>query len=474
MKKILLINPPYADYIYGFKQARHFHISLGLAYLASYIKQHHYVAEVLDANALMLSTDQTVDRVIASDADVIGITCLTLLMPKVFDICNKIKENSKVPRTIIVGGPHVTFKDKETLSECAAIDIVARGEGEETLKELMANRPIRDIAGISYRDSSGNIISNKDRDLIRNLDDLSFPARELFPLEKYNLGPIFNRGIHGKQLASMITSRGCVAKCSFCSSSSFWKRYRMRSVSNVINEIEHLIREYGVKQIIFVDDSLTASKKRITEFCELLKEKRIKIIWVCYSRADTLTDEIIKKMKEAGCYGVQLGIESGSQRILDTVNKRLKLSTIENTMKALRKANIKILCFFMIGLPGDDFQSTYETIEFSKKIKPDLVEFNVTTPFPGTKLYEDSLNKGFISEGYIWGNMSLHKGTNYHNENLRSDDIQRLYNKAIREFYLRPYFVWQVIRRCLRYPFEIKNYYAFFMEFMRESYSKIK
>jgi radical SAM superfamily enzyme YgiQ (UPF0313 family) len=248
----------------------------------------------------------------------------------------------------------------------------------------------------------------------------------------------------------------------------------MRSISNIIDEIEHLKRKYGVEQIHFVDDSLTASKKRITEFCDLLKQKELDITWACYSRADALTEEIITKMKEAGCYGVQLGIESGSQRILDTINKKLKLEIIDNAVKSLRKVNIKILCFFMIGLPGDDMQSTNETIEFSKKIKPDLVEFNITTPFPGTKLYKDFLEKGLINRGYIWGDMSLHKDTNYHNENLSSDDIQRLYNRAIREFYIRPYFIWQVIRRCLRYPYEIRNYYAFFMEFLRESYSKIK
>jgi radical SAM superfamily enzyme YgiQ (UPF0313 family) len=378
MKKILLINPPYQDYIYSFKQARNFHISLGLAYLAAYLKKHNYAVDVLDANALMLSREQTVERVIKSDAEIIGITCLTLLMPIVLDMCKKIKEKSNIPKTIIVGGPHVTFMDKETLSDCEEIDVVVRGEGEGTLKELMGDKPLREIPGISYRDSSGAIVSNEDRELIKTLDDLPFPAREMFPLEKYNVGPIFNRGVRGKKLATMITSRGCVAKCIFCSSTAFWKRYRMRSVSNIIDEIEYLISEYGVEQIHFVDDSLTASKKRITEFCELLKEKRIRITWVCYSRADTLTDEIIIKMKEAGCYGVQLGIESGSQRILDTINKRLKLDVIENAMKALRKANIKILCFFMIGLPGDDVQSTNETIEFSKKIKPD--HYNT---FPG-------------------------------------------------------------------------------------------
>ncbi|UCG03435.1 MAG: cobalamin-dependent protein [Candidatus Heimdallarchaeota archaeon] len=453
---IILINPPYNKELYKSKKSISVQPPVGLAYLASTLEKEGINVEILDANAEMLSIQDTADRAISSRARFVGITSVTTTIPLVYEISHKIKAESGI--TIVLGGPHVTFMAKRTLNECNAVDIIVRGEGEITLAEIIKHEDeLSKVDGITFRDGK-IIVENKERMPIQNIDEIPFPAYHLLPMELYQPGPFFNVGVSGRKFGRMIASRGCPNKCVFCSSSHFWGKFRMRSPDNIIEEIEHLIEIFGTKHIDFLDDTLTINKKRMERICDILIQKDIHIAWTCYSRVNTISDSLVRKMKRSGCFGISFGIESGNQRILDNINKNITIEQARKAMKIVKKHGIKVMCDFMIGLPGDDLNTVNQTIDFAVELSPDFAFFSITTPFPGTELYQKVLEKGLIESNYAWDAMNLHSSTIYRTEKLSTKELQELYSKAIKRFYYRPKFFAQALKRIIRNPKEIKGY----------------
>jgi anaerobic magnesium-protoporphyrin IX monomethyl ester cyclase len=286
---------------------------------------------------------------------------------------------------IILGGPHATFDYKSLLS-FDFIDYVVLGEAEFTFLELCQrirdNKPINDIRGLAYRDN-GEVKANLFRPLIDNLDSLPSPARDLVEFQNY----IQSYGVLEKSV-DVMSSRGCTNCCVFCSSASFFGRWRARSPENIIHEIEDLIQKYPIiKSINFLDDSFTADKSRVIRLCKLLIDHKLaRLDWVCLSRVDQLNEEVIEAMKSAGCVRVHLGIESGSETILKNINKRISLSSAKNAVKLLSKAGIESYSFFMVGHPGETKETINSTRMVAKEIKSTYSSFFVSQIFPGTGL----------------------------------------------------------------------------------------
>lgn len=457
MSEILLVNPPYIKKTSGLKKVISIQPPLGLAYLASSLEKNGLDVKILDANAELLTIEETANIIASSNAKYIGITAVTVTIPIVYNLSKAIKE--KCSKKIIVGGPHVTFLPERTLKECNSIDIVVRGEGELTLVELIKSRNLEKIAGITYRGTDGKILSNTDRLLIENIDEIPFPAMHLLPIDKYRPNIYFNKGYKGRKYARIITSRGCPNRCVYCSSTHFWKKLRLRSPENVVSEIELLVKNYDIRHLDFLDDTMTLSRERVKRICTLMKERGLDINWTCYARVNNITEDMVSMMKESGCFGIAFGIESGNQEILNRIQKNITIEQIRKAIQITKNSGIKTMCDFMIGLPGDTTETINQTINFAIELNPDLAFFSITTPFPGTELFDEAMSKGWITEDYSWDEMTLHGLTKFRNESVDSKYLAETYSRALKKFYLRPQFISNSMKRIIQNPYEFKNYF---------------
>jgi anaerobic magnesium-protoporphyrin IX monomethyl ester cyclase len=455
--KVLLVNPPYVKKVYpALKKAPMVQIPLGLAYLAAALEEKKLSVEVLDANILYLSDAETVRRILESDADIVGFTATTASITTVYNLAKGVRAKSN--KTVIVGGPHTTFLTERTFRECSAIDIIARGEGEITIVELAQNKPLSKIKGISYKDKRGKVKINEDRPMIMNLDSLPRPARHLFPWDLYQGGAFFNVGTPDKKVATLLTARGCNNKCTYCASSHYWKIMRWRSPENVVDEIEYLIKEKGVEQIAFLDDTFVAWADRTEKICDLIIERKLKFKWWCYARVRGFAPSLIKKMKKAGCYALNFGVESGNQDLLNRMKKNITKKEVWDAITAAKENGLMVHASFMVGLPGDTKKTVMQTINWAIKLSPDVALFCIVTPFPGTELHDEAKRSGWIKENVEWDQMGLHMHTNFHNDDLSNKEIYNLYKLATRKFYFRPRFFLQLADRILKNPLELKGY----------------
>jgi len=469
--KVLLINPPYLFDVYNTDRdvtdSASIKPPLGLAYLAAVLERNNIDVSIIDANAEQLNLTDILKRISILRPDIIGFTASTVIINKVYTFIREIKKRFNV--TIVVGGPHSSALPKKTLQECPEIDFVIIGEGEisflNLIKCLENNDSLSKIKGICFRDGE-HIRINEPQQLIKNLDSIPFPARHLLPLTKYRIGALFNKGFTGNEIATMITGRGCPNKCTYCSSAHFWKILRLRSAKNVVDEIEHLIKTYNVKHIDFHDDTFNISEKRVFDILNLLEERKLKFIWTCLCRVNNISDELVKRMKDNGCFSIQFGVESGVQRILDSVNKNIDLKEVERAVKIVKKHGLKVMTDFMIGFPNDTVETVNETIDYAIRLDPDLAFFSITTPFPGTQMYEYYKKEKLINNEN-WYDFSLHNIPKIHTKNLTSEQIFKLYRRAISKFYLRPKFFVNVLKRILHHPDEFKSYYSLSKSFLR-------
>ena len=292
---------------------------------------------------------------------------------------------------VAVGGPHATFMDREILEQEAAVDVVVRGEGEQTLLEIAQNvadsKSLKKVDGITIR-RDGQIVRNSDRTFIHNLDELPYPAYEYFQLNKYRL--------FGKLFLPIITSRGCPYQCSFCTTSRILgNEYRARSPKNIVDEMEFLKNTYGADAFTFYDDTLTLDKNRIFRICEGIKTKKINLPWDCQTRVDQVSKEILIKMHETKCQQVFFGVESGCQEVLDAVKKR---TTVEQNAKAIslaKEVGLFVAISVIIGYPGENREMLEQTLDFIRNAEPDDAYLCVATPYPGTELRRLVVDKGF-------------------------------------------------------------------------------
>ncbi|MDO8559298.1 MAG: radical SAM protein [bacterium] len=435
--KILLVNPP--------GERRIPLLPLGLASIAAYLKSKNTDVSVIDAWAEGMGLETLENKVSQSKADIIGITMASPYYDKArvaIEICRQALPNS----IIIAGGPHPSALPVETLQEITQLDICAIGEGELTMQELAEGKTLETINGIAYRDGK-EIKLTPPRDFIKNLDDLPFPARELFPIEKYRFLPPAGRE---KPCFSMITSRGCPYHCAFCFKDVFKDIYRSRSPKNVVDEIEKLITEYGAKEIQFVDDDFSLNAQRAKGICEEILRRGLKFRWSCTSRVNLVNEELLRKMKEAGCWMVIYGIESGNQKILDSINKKFTVEQAISALEITRKVGLLTSCGFIIGLPGETKETIRETLDLAKKLKPDFFSCTVLLILPGSGLFK--LIQGGKYQGKL-KTMEKPAGTYVKKgnftvieENLTSEELEETVRKANREFYLRPQYIWQFLK----------------------------
>jgi len=376
---VTLVNPPQ---ISGAPESSF--IPLGIGYLAAVLEKNQYEVDVIDCQVLKPTQRELEGELVRLQPDVVGVTSTTLTYKAAFEIVKTAKEACPNSLTIL-GGPHVTVMDEQTLNEQPEADIVVRGEGEQTMLELVdliSKSDLKDldeVAGITFR-KNGKIVQTPNRPYIQNLDELPHPAFKHFPLSKYR--------IFGKTYLPIITSRGCPFQCTFCLASRMCgKRFRARSPKNVVDELEWLRDIYGADAFSFYDDTFTFDIKRAREICEEMKKRNIGLPWDCRTRVDRVSKDLLALMWSANCQLIHFGVESGSQKILNAMRKGTTVEQNERAIRWAKEVCISVAISVVIGYPGETTDTLKQTLEFIRKTEPDYVYVCVAIPYPGTELY---------------------------------------------------------------------------------------
>jgi radical SAM superfamily enzyme YgiQ (UPF0313 family) len=356
----------------------------------------------------------------------------------------------KIGCFVIMGGPHVTALPKVSLVSIPVLDAVVIGEGEIPMLSMSnyfdEHKAIdfNKIPGVAFLENN-EFKRTLRPSLIENLDMLPYPARDLVDISAYKLHPHFQRGAKS---ATVLSSRGCPSKCTFCGNIIQLRRFRPHSPQYFVGELEHLVNEYGIRHFHIVDDCFSYDTNRAEEICDLILEKKLGITWFIFGRVDTLQDEkVIRKLRQAGCIYVLLGIETGNQKINDFMKKGTTLEMAERCCELLRKNNIRYFNSFIIGNEGDTEQTVMETIEFAKRLKSVMAGFNMLIPFPGTHIFRKYFSD-YDSPETNWDNWcSVGDDIPYEprQTTLSRSDILRLTSYAYRKYYLSPEQIYRIV-----------------------------
>lgn len=428
--KVLLINP-YSASPYPV-------LPLGLAYIAAMLEQNKINVTVIDAWAEGLEDEELSAAILKCRPDFVGITMTSSMAPAAMEIASLAKATVNVP--VVIGGPHASALPRECLAN-PAIDYVVIGEGEITFLNLISalssgHPDLSTIKGIAYRNGT-EIVVNEPADLITDINDLPMPARHLFPVNKYRTHLPYGRKT---PYMTMITSRGCPYKCTYCSKSVFGDTYRALSPANVVRELKHLIETYKIKEYRFYDDDFTLNAKRAGEICDEIIRQGIRLDWSCTTRVDLVNDELLRKMRLAGCYTISYGVESGDPEVLKNANKGYTLDDVEKAFRLTRKHGIRILAFFMLGLPGENKQTIEKSIRLALKLDPDFVSWGIINLMPGSKMYDDYSHQFTDRSKNEEITHPMAAGTSYNiYEGALPLELLLEYNReAHRRFYFRP------------------------------------
>jgi len=442
--KVLLIYPPWSLEEEFDKLAKVGNLvqPLGIGYLGAILENAGYQVKIIDAPPLGYSVSQIIEEAKKFGPDVAGITSVTADFYKAKKIIQKIKEEIGCPT--VLGGPHITAAPEASLRE-SGVDYGVIGEGEIAFKELLegieGKKGIEGIKGIIFK-KNGKIVKTPPRQFIENLDVLPFPARHLMPpLSAYHPTPASYKKL---PVGSMITSRGCPFKCTFCDRAIFGNTYRFRSPKNVVDEMEVLIKDFGAKEIRFWDDTFNFYPKRVIEICKEIIKRKIEIPWTCLGRVNFIEKEMLSWMKRAGCWQISFGIESGNEEILKKIKKGITKEMVRKALSKTKKAGIGARGFFMLGLPGETEKTMQETIDFAKSLPLDVAGFCVTIPFPNTELYQEAKKRGeLLNPDYSEYLVNFPEKIFYLPKGLKEETVFEYLNKAYREFYMRPSYLWK-------------------------------
>ena len=426
------------------KRAAGFFPPLGIAILATILEQKGHKCKVIDLQIEQYTAKDFLKEIKSFNSEIICISIFTALATEAFKLSKLIKENLNLP--IICGGPHVSLFPKETLEQNKEIDYIVFGEGEHTLPELInaleKNLPKENIKGIFFRKDE-KIIETEKRSQIYNLDEIPIPSRKFFKMKKYIQVPNqYNR----LPITNIITSRGCAYnKCKFCSESGeLHSHYRRNSVERVIEEIKYLIDNYKIREIYFWDDEFVVDNNWVQRFCESLKKENFDLTWTCCAKVNYVNQKILKIMASAGCWNIFYGLESGDQKLLDDLKKGQTLEEIRNAIKWTKEAGIKARGSFILGLPGETPELGQKTINFAIELDLDYAIFCLTTPYPGTKLYKEFLDKG--NKNIEWDKYTsffpVYLPEGYKNK----EELIELQKSAYKQFYFRYNYIKNIIK----------------------------
>jgi len=417
---------------------------LGIMYIASYLLAHSkHKVEILDMMLGNWTERDLIKEIMDRKPDIVGVSVTSFTIFAGKEVCRIAKKADGGIKTVL-GGSHATIYPDETLN-LKEVDYIVMGEGEEYFTRLVDSiekgvPPV--FNGIGYK-KKGVPHIKRDFKLVENLDSLPFPARQLTDYKRY-----FSLLGKKKVTTSIMTSRGCPFSCNFCFN-QYNGRYRQRSIMNVISEIETCLK-LGISEFFFFDELFTLNRAKVLEFCDEIMKRKLKIVFDLRSRVDTIDEETLRRLKLAGCERIQYGVESGTQEILDRMNKRISLEKVRNVVGLTKKIGITTLLDFMYAYPGETKEQIRKTIDFAFDLDPDYVAFYPTTLMPMTKIYYDALKNGFLKTDFWREHAKTPRekiDIPYASETLPKEYIENLTRMVYPRFYFRPS---QIVRKLVR------------------------
>lgn len=447
-RKILLINPSLSRAIYSKSKIRAGIAEiplLSLAIIATPLLDRGHEVKILDLSVSTHPYNELVNVLNSFRPDFAGITFTSPLFREAVEISRIIKKENKGIK-VIAGGVHPTLMPEEVIKD-ENFDVVVIGEGEVTLSELVDNYDKREIVkGVAFK-NGGEVFFTEIRPNNADMDKLPFPSWHLYDLSKYHTPRLTSKK---NPVGPFESSRGCYSRCTYCNKGMFGTRVRFKSVKRVVDEMEYML-ECGFKEIHIWEDNFSANIKRAKDICREILKRRLKFPWNVFAglRVDRIDKELLELMKEAGCYGVGLAAESGSQELLDRVNKGITLDQIRNAFRLAGEAGIETTGFFMFGLPGETEETMKRTIDFAIELNPTYAKVTILVPFPKTAIFEEWDKLGIIKTK-DWEKYNFHAANLiYDHPNLDWDTLQRYYDDFYREFYFRHSYIAKRVKNGL-------------------------
>ncbi len=443
--KVLLISPPYPkDRIFrkSMKNLGAVLPPLGIAYIAAMLEKDGHKVKIIDgpAWATVLDYDFTdLEKDIMEFApDVVGVSASTSQIEHAKRAISIAKYANK--KCVVILGGTLISADPKALLHFEQVDFGVYGEADLTFSEILkaveAKKPVDGMEGVIWRENEDvKFLKPK---VITDLDQIPMPARHLLKMEIYRPSPANYRRLPA---TTIMTSRGCPYQCIFCSRPTEGTAFRAHSAERVVAEIEHLVTKYGINDLQIFDDTFSLIPSRVERICKGIIEKKIDISWNCMTRVDKINPELLSLMKKAGCYEIGFGIESGSDRILQFIKKATTTDLVRKGVSMTKDAGIDVRGFFMIGFPTETKEEILQTIKFAKELDVDVAQFMVSTPFPGTEMWEIAKQNGNINDD--WNSFTFYAPDKMpFSSNLLSDEeLLTLYKKAYKSYYFRPKFM---------------------------------
>lgn len=441
--RVMLINPPFDETLAvggtrSMKYVLNTIAPLGLAYLAAVAERDGHEAVIVDC-ALGMGLGELCGRVAEYDPQVLGLTCTTPSLVSAVNAATALRQAAANAR-IVIGGAHVTAAPVQTMLK-GVFDVGVVAEGEDTFAELLRvwgedwDADLNNVAGLVLPNDDGPLLTQP-RPLIKDVDCIPYPARHLLPpLSDYHPTPASYRRL---PLGVLMTSRGCPSKCTFCDRAIFGSTYRARSVDNVMGEVEELIERYGAREIRFFDDTFTQHRKRVFEICERLAKLPQRVPWTCLTKVAAVTREMLQAMKEAGCWQVLYGLESGDDEMLKRLRKGNTVEMNERAIRWSQEMGLEVRGDFIVGTPGETVESFNRTVQFAVDRGLDYAHFNKFVPLPGTELYEQLAEQGYEFDFENACSILDHAALLYVPESMTPEQYRELLDNAFRRFYLRP------------------------------------
>jgi len=418
----------------------------GLCCLAAVTRQEGYDTKIIDYITEGSDLENIIKKILSYNPKYVGLSVYTITVHNAAEIAKELKKRNKEIK-ILIGGGQVSMLPEETMLKYPQFDIGVIGEGEITIVKLLnALEKGKDLSKVPslifWKDKK--LIKTKREKFIENLDALPMPAWDLLrPLDKYYT--IAADSINRSPSVNLITSRGCPAQCYFCNRSMFGNMVRSYSPKRIIEMIKYLIKTYKIKEVYIQDDIFTSNKKNVMEFCSRLIEEKLDLTWACHGKVDWVDLEMLQAMKKAGCWQISYGIESGSQEVLDKINKGIKIEQTENALKWSKQAGLRVKGFFMAGSFGETKETIKQTLKFIKKEPIDDFHMTCFTPMPATVSWKIADKYGMVDR--TWEKLDYTVMPSFVPKDLTRKDVINFHRKAYRTFYLRPKTIFYYLKK---------------------------
>ena len=445
---------------------------LGVLYIAALLKEHGVDVSIVDGDIEGLTVDELTDRILATAPDLVGFSLMTPQLIPALQTSARLKE-ARPSLPIVLGGAHLDSTHEDVFSMADCFDFVVNGEGEYALLEVVENmqkyegqplsRSLAGVANVIYRDDAGAIVRNPGRPFLMTLDELPSVDYDMVDIRKYSIPTMA-----GQYVISMMLSRGCPFKCTFCDAPiTMGKKIRFWSMDRIIRDIRFYVDKYGCRNFVFKDSTFTANKKWADQFCDALIASGLNIKWRCNTRVNLVPPPLLEKMARAGCYVINFGVESGHPAILKTIQKEVKLEDVYDAHRRCRKLGIRTYATFLVGNPGETPETVRATIDVATGIRPNLAMFFVSTAYPGTPLYDQAVRDGLVEPRW-WAtqNWDPRKNSAFQARwgwtakgglTIPGFDSEYWQRRATREFYLRPFFLWDTLVFTATNPYFLRH-----------------